>query len=657
VSRRTLLLPSLLLLAACGVEVHRSDPPNTVHLALVAEIAGLDPAQAQEGVSSACVLQIYDTLYEYHHLLRPYVLRPCLAASMPEVSEDGLVHTIRLKHGVRFQDDPCFPDGRGRELTADDVVFCFKRLMDAKTASPGTFIFDGYVEGLDEFRDASSHFHDEAGEEGEGGEEEEEDDSFEARMRRIAYPDVSGVRAPDRYTVQIRLKAPYPQIHYALAMPFTCIYPPEAISCYGDEFLNHPVGTGPFVVESFKRTQRLVLRKNPTYREDFYPSEGMPDDEAAGRLADAGKRLPLCNRLVFTVYKESQPLWLDFLLGNLDRAGIPKDQFDNAVDPATRELRTDLADRGVRLEKTPEIEVIYDCFNMHDPVVGAPNGEKGKAIRRAMSLAFNEEWARAKLYNDRLDSLQGVLVPEFPEYDPTFVNPWKKRPDETREQALARARKLLADAGYTDPEHQIPPIYYEVTDSVTDSQFYAVLKRDMEGIGIDLRATRVTWTQLMKRIDQGDAQMWGLAWVADYPDAQNFLSLFYGPNKAPGPNGASYENPEFDRLYERALALGPCPERTELYRAMQKIVVEDCVWIFKYRRVTYDLLQPWFHNFKRSALQDRYGKYVWAESEERTTTAAVWNRPVLTPLWIALALVGLVVGLTLWGARRRVRAW
>ncbi len=625
-----------LLATGCGVEVHRSDPPNTVHLALTAEIAGLDPAHSQEAVASICCLQIYDTLYEYHHLKRPYELQPCLAAALPEVSEDGLVHTIRIQEGIHFHDDPCFADGKGREVTAHDFVYCLKRLMDAKTASPGTFVLDGYVEGLDAFREASG--------------------AKDLPKHRTEYPDVSGVRAPDRYTLRLRLVKPYPQIHLVLAMPFTSVYPHEAIGFYGDEFLNHPVGTGPFVVESFKRTQHLVLAKNPNYWEDLYPSEGMPEDGPAGRLDDAGKRLPLCNRLVFTVYKETQPVWLDFLLGNLDRAGIPKDQFDNAVDPATRELRGDLADRGVRLEKTTDIEVIYDAFNLHDPVLGTPNGEKGKAIRRAMSLAFNEDWAREKLYNDRLDSLQGLLVPEFPEFDPDFVNPWKKHADETREQALDRARTILADAGYPGGKG-IPPIYYEVTDSVTDSQFYAVLKRDMQEIGIDLRASRVTWTQLMKRIDQGDAQMWGVAWTADYPDAQNFLGLFYGPNKAPGPNGANYENPAFDRLYERAIVLPPCEERTQLYRAMQKIVVEDCVWIFKYRRVTYDLLQPWFHNFKRSALQDRYGKFLWVDSDERRTTAAAWNEPVYGPLWIGLAVVTFVILLTIWGARRRVRAW
>lgn len=635
--RLALILLAVVLapvLPGCGVDLYSDEPADTVHLGLTVEIGGLDPAQCQESVCSTCCLQIYDTLYEYHHLKRPYVLKPCLAHGPPRVSMPGLVHTIRLKEGVLFQDDPCFEGGTGREVTAEDVVFSWKRLMDAHTASPGTWIFDGYVEGFDEFQQASAS----------------------KPKYRTRYEEVAGLRALDRYTLQIRLKKPYPQLHWVLAMSYAAVVPWEAIAAYGDEFLNHPVGTGPFVVESFQRNQRLILGRNPTYRDERYPSEGEPEDRAFGRLDDAGKRLPLADRLVFTIYKEPQPRWLAFLHGQLDRTGIPKDQFDTAVDPATRELRADLAGQGIRLEKTPAIEVIYDAFNLRDPILGTPNGERGRAIRRAMSLAFHEEWARTKLYNDRVDPVQGLLVPEFPEYDPDFENPWKRQLGETREDACARAQKILADAGYPGGKG-IGPLYYDVTDSVVDSQFYGAFRRDMADIGIDLRATRVTWNQMVTRVDQGDAQVWGMSWTADYPDAQNFFMLFYGPNKAPGPNGSSYENPAFDRFYEKTLALPPCEERTKLYRKMQRIIVDDCVWIFKYRRVTYDLMRPWLHNFKRSAMQDRYGKYLRVDAEDRREFLDATDKPVLLPVWIALAVVVVVVGATLIGARKRVRAW
>jgi ABC-type transport system substrate-binding protein len=293
---------------------------------------------------------------------------------------------------------------------------------------------------------------------------------------------------------------------------------------------------------------------------------------------------------------------------------------------------------------------------MLDPVLGTSNGARGRALRRAMSLAFDEAWARQKLYNDRVESIQGLLVPEFPEFDPGFVNPWKQGANETYEQALERARKILADAGYPDGKG-VPPLYAEVTDSTTDDQFHAAFKRDMKRIGLDIRSNRVTFGQMLDRVDKGQAQLWGLAWSADYPDAQNFFQLFYGPNKAPGPNGSSYQNPEFDRLYEQSLSLFPGPERTEIYRRMQQILVEDCVWIFKYRRINFDLTQPWLSNFKRNAISDKFGKYLRVDPALRAREVERINRPVIWPVWAFVGLVAVLVGWTLVGARRRVRAW
>jgi len=631
-------LPLLLLVAiaatGCGAERYPAEPPATAHLYLNEDITGLDPVFAQDEISGACCLQIFDAPYEYEYLVRPYQLKPCLAEALPEVSEDGLVHRFRIRPGVLFHDDPCFPDGKGREVTADDVVFSLKRLMDARLTSPGSWVLEGYVVGLDEFREASRS----------------------KPRNRAEYEAVEGLRAFDRYGVEIRLTRPYPQLHWVLAMVYASVYPHEAIQEYGDEFLNHPVGTGPYRVSSFRRTQRLVLDRNPAYREDTYPTKGTEEDRRLGRLDDAGKRIPFCDRLVFTVYKETQPMWLDFLLGYLDRGGIPKDQFDSAVDPATGEIRADLAARGVQLEKTPAVEIIYDAFNQLDPVLGASNGATGLALRRAMSLAFDEEWARKKLYNDRVESIQGLLVPEFPEFDPEFVNPWKRGADESYEQALARARKLLADAGHPGGQG-IPPIYAEVTDTTTDDQFHAAFKRDMARIGLDIRGNRVTFGQMLDRVDKGQAQLWGLAWGADYPDAQNFFQLFYGPNKAPGPNGSNYQNPEFDRLYEESLSLFPGERRTEIYRRMQRILVEDCAWIFKYRRIDFDLMQPWLHNYKRNTISSKYGKYLRVESALRDREVARINEPVLWPVWV---FVVIVVGLYTWtrvAARRRVRGW
>jgi oligopeptide transport system substrate-binding protein len=646
------LLPAAaLILAGCGADPYPDDVPGTFHAYFQTEMKGFDPIVADEETRNYCVQNVYDSLYEYHWLKRPYELKPCLAAAMPTISEDGLTYTIPLQKGVRFADDPCFPGGKGREFVAADAIFCFQRIMDSRLASPGTFVFDGKVAGLDEFKAASKWMEKDLHRSDYTPKPDE--DGYDVD----GYPAVAGLSAPDAHTLVIRLKSPYPQLLWVLAMGYTAIYPREAVARYGPEFMNHPVGTGPYLVSEYVPRQKLVLVRNPNYRtNDHYPTEGMPGDEKTKRLDDAGKRLPLNDRVVATVFVEQQPQWLYFQSGFLDRTRIPKDSFDGAIDPKTRRLLPELEERGVTLDKDPRLEVIYDCFNMRDPVVGAPAGEKGLAIRRAMSLAFDEEWARINLYNDRVSPLQGPIIEEFPEFDPAFVNPWKRRKDETREQVVVRARKVLADAGFPDGKG-IPPIVYDTVASTTNAQFFLALQRDMKAIGIEMRSNRVTWQEQTQRVKEAKAQMWGVAWGADFPEAQNFLQLFYGPNKSPGPNGANYANPEFDALFDRAAVLQAGEERNRLYRRMQEIAVDQCVWIFKYRRLDFNLIQPWCHGYRFSSIGDKYFKYCRVDEQPRRDAVRALNRP--QPLWAVtgLLVIGLGLGAGALAGRRGRRGW
>jgi oligopeptide transport system substrate-binding protein len=646
--RLALVLPAAaaLFLGGCGADPYPDDVPGTFHAYFPNEMKGFDPVVADEEVRNYCVQNVYDSLYEYEWLKRPYELKPCLAAAMPTVSADGLTWTIPLQKGVVFADDPCFPGGKGRELVADDVIFCFKRIMDERLASPGTFVFDGWIAGLDEFKTASRGF-----------EKDLYRADYEPKADGKGYPAVAGFSAPDPHTLVVRLKAPYPQFLWVLAMGYTAIYPKEAVARYGPEFMNHPVSTGPYLVKEYIPRQKLVCVRNPSYRtNDLYPSAGLPGDEKTRRLDDAGKALPLNDRVVATVFVEQQPQWLYFQAGFLDRTRIPKDNFDGAVDPVTRRLLPEWEARGVTLDKDPRLEVIYDCFNMLDPVVGAPAGAKGLAIRRAMSLAFDEEWARINLYNDRVSAVQGPIIEEFPEFDPAFVNPWKRAKGEPREQSLVRARKVLADAGFPSGKG-IPPIVYDTSSSTTNQQFFLAFQRDMKAIGIEMRSNRVTWQEQIQRIKEAKAQMWGVSWGADYPEAQNFLQLFYGPNKSPGPNGANYQNPEFDALYAKAAVLQPGEERNRLYRRMQEIVVDQCVWIFKYRRLDFNLIQPWCHGYRYNDISAKYFKYCRVDDGPRKSAVAELNRP--QPGWAlaGLGVLGLGIGATAFASRRGRRGW
>ncbi len=643
-----MLLGVSLVSSACGTNPHPNEPAGTLHVHVPSEIKGLDPIQADEETSSVLVINLYDQLYEYEHLKRPFEVKPCLAAAMPEVSEDGLVYTIRLRKGVRFQDDPCFQatNGVGREFVASDVVFSFLRLMDANLDARGTWIFDGKIVGIDEFREASK--------------------KVKAKLGRGAYsledgyPAVAGLRALDASTVEIRVTEPYPQLTWVLAMTYGSIYPHEAVSYYRADFKNHAVTTGPYLVDEFKQTQRIVLRRRPDYRSgDEYPrEEGRPGDAARGRLADAGRALPLNDRVVVTVHKETQPLWLHFMRGYLDRVVVPKDNFEGAIDKKTRELLPEMTARGITLDKDPRLEVIYDCFHMQDPVVG--KGDKARAIRRAMSLAFDYDWARTNLYNDRVERVEGPILEEFPEFDPTFVNEWKPKPGETRPQVLDRARKILADAGLPGgrgPDGKPIEVEQDVQETTQDRQFFQSSQRDFDEIGIVLKPYTATWSEMNSRINKGQAQMFGLSWGADYPEAQNFLQLFYGPNKAPGPNGASYQNPEFDALFAEAATMQATPKRTELYRRCQRIIVDDCVWIVKYRRTNFNLIHPWLKGYRYNDISSKYYKYCRVDAGRRDVDVAGLNRKNWTPVALFVVVSAALVGVTVRAGKRRVRGW
>ncbi len=632
------LLASLL---ACGSNPYPSEPKGTLHTYLRDAVKSLDPALADGQFGVLSVLNLYDQLYEYHYTKRPYELKPCLADALPEMSDDALTYTIRLKQGVRYANDPCFPDGKGREVVASDVVFCLKRLMDSRTKSPGRWVLAGRVEGLDAFTEQSAGVRKNPGR-----------DKY---TQEEGYPEVAGLKAVDRHTLMIKLVEPYPELRWVLAMPYTSIYPPEAVKYHGKEFGQHGVGSGPYRLESFNGTKHLILVKNENFREAYFPTEGSRQAHERGIMKEAGKRLPLNDRVVATVFREDTPLWLYFQRGYLDRGRIPKDNFGGAVDAATMDLLPEMKARGIRLHVDPKLEVIYDAFNMENEVFGYPAGEKGLALRRAISLANDREWAIEHLYNGRATPMQGPIIEEFPEYDPALKNPWLRQPGETREQALARARKVLADAGMPGGEG-VPVLEKDILNDQTSRQHFEAFKRDMSDIGLEFRPYVASWPEFLRRTKEKKASMWGVSWGADYPEAQNFLQLFYGPN-SPSPNSSNFNDAKLNELYAQAIRLPPGQERTRLYREIQRIVVDQCPWVFRFRRITFSLMQPWLHGFYYNDISEKYFQYCRVDEGMRDRRVEEMNQPVVWPVFVVLGLFALLIGTTLFSARRTKRGW
>jgi len=575
-----------LMLGGCGRG--RSDdidgPGKKVrYLALGAKVRGLDPGDIGDTTSSAVGSQCYECLYQYSYLKRPYELEPGLAAAMPEISEDRLTYTIRLRPDVRFVDDPCFPGGKGRLLTAHDFVYAWKRIANVKYLSRNWPFLEDKIVGLDEFRQYTQTV---------------------ASADQVNYSQpVEGLKAVDDHTLRITLKRPCPYFLYTLAHLPSAPMAREAVGFYGDQIQNVTVGTGAFTLKSWKRGSKIVLVRNPNYREEFYPTEGEPGDDEAGLLEDAGKPLPLVDALVYTIIEEDQPLWLSFMKGKIDSAGIPKDFFNQAITPE-RKLSPELARKGIELVVQEQPDNYWFGFNMEDPVVG-----KNRPLRRAMSCAWNRQEYIDVFNNGRGYPAKGIFPRMFKEYDPAMENPWT-------EFNLDRAREQMKEAEAIHGGPITVTLSLPGTDT-TVRQYGGYFQRSMEKIGLNVVLDYMDWPTFQDKVHHKSVQIFSMGWVADFPDAQNFLFLFYGANVSPGPNNFNYRNPEFDELYSRFDTMDPGPERVELARKLERIVVDDVPCIFSAHRVAFVPYYKYVRNYKPHAFGWGAAKYSDLDLELR----------------------------------------
>lgn len=576
-----------LLATACTKKVDDTD--TTIYTYVKANIKGLDPIKANDLYSNTAVSQIYEGLLEYHYLKRPFTLQPALADGMPVASADGLTHTFKIKKGVKFHDNPCFANGKGRDVTAKDFVYSFRRIADPKNVSDGFWIFDGKIVGLNEWAEAT-------------------------KTGKADYnTPIEGLQTPDDNTLVIKLKAPYYQLYYVLAMGFASVVPREAVEKYGAEIINNPVGTGPFMLakaSDWIRNSKLTLLRNPNYRQELYPSEGEPEDAARGLLADAGKPVPFAEKLVIQEITEDQPRWQNFMKGNLDYIEVPNDNFDSVIAKDNRkDINDEIKSKGMRLGITPYADTTYNGFNTKDPILG-----KSKELRQAISLTQDTATMIAKFYNGRAVAAQGPIPPGFGSYDADFKNPYVQF-------NLEKAKALLAKAGYPEGKG-LPEIQYDIPSDSKQRQLAEFFAQGAAAIGVKIKINPSTWPQFSDKIKKSQTQIFGIAWSADYPDAQNFFQLFYSKNASPGPNDTSFTNAEFDKLYEKALLMPPSPERDAVYKQMRDVVVEEAPWMFGIHRLRYELVQGWLSNYKYNDMSFDGYKYIKVDPKKRAELKA-----------------------------------
>jgi len=554
-SLRFLIITSVVfMLGAC------SDGPDIGGLKVYRHSLGgaptsLDPVQAATVYANHVVVNVYDTLYSYKYLKRPYELKPNLADALPQVSEDGLSYTIRIKQGVHFIDDPAFPDGKGREVTAQDFVYSMKRHFDPKSRSQGSWLWAGKIKGMAEWKKAGAHYQQE----------------------------VEGLRALDRYTIRIQLTKPFPQLVHTLAQGFAAIVPREAVEYYGREFPVRPVGSGPYRLQTLDSV-RAVLVRNPKFRHEPIDLEYEGYDPALhdgyGVQAIEGKIPPLVDRLEIHFIKEGLSRWNSFTKGDeIQYATIPKELLDEVLAQKQPEvvLRPEYAERFF-MTSGLENGFVHTDFNMKDPRIGYnPDKEREKrnhALRCAIRYAFDWEERNRTFYNDMGFVFPGIIPPVTPEYDPDA-------PRDALEHNPEKGRKLLAEHGWTP--NNLPTLVYGGVASVTTRQMFEQFRGWLMQIGYPKEKivfdSYASFGDYNRAVKQAKVMIIGMGWGLDYPDAENTLQLFYGPNGAPGSNASNFDDAEYNRLYETSSVMQPSTERTRIFRRMNQIVLDACVTI------------------------------------------------------------------------------
>lgn len=591
-------------ICGCGGSAPDEEPNEMVlHHVLHSRIKGLDPGDMRDVYSMMVGSQIFETLYDYHFLKRPYELIPLLAEDMPQVSPDGLTFTIKIKRGVYFQDDVCFPGGRGRELKAGDFVFSIKRIVNIKYLSPSWALFDERIVGLDEFREYTK--------------------SCKSEADADYLQPVEGLATSDDYTLVIKLKKPWPQlIGAALADISTVPVAKEAVDYYGKDIISHPVGTGPFKLNVWRRGSYIELGRNPTFRGELYPSEGEEGDAEAGYLDDAGKPIPFADKVVWTVIEEYQPAWLLFLQGKIDATVIPKDNYGEVM-TEDGQLKAKMKQLNIQLKTFPDPSTFWLGFNMADGVLG-----NNKPLRLAISRAIDRQKFIELFFNGRHMVADGLIPPMMACYDPQIKQKGYARYDPQEAQKLLKDAEAVYGA-------KLPMLKIAMPGTDTWSrQFGQFLERSLAAIGLEVDVQYMDLPTYQEKVNTKSAQMFASGTTAGTPDAQDFLSMFYSRNASPGPNKFNYFNPEFDRLYEKAELMGGClalaiphgTERDELCRKMEIIVLEDCPAAFLNHRVGYVLHHDWYKNYKPHAFAYGLSKYRRIDMAGRTAYKEIVRR-------------------------------
>jgi len=603
----------------------------------------LDPAEVGDSLSHHIAGQIHAVPFQYKYLKRPLELEPGLSEDLgkwgkhPGIGPLGEAKyelkgkntfTIKFKKGINFQNDICFDseknDSLTREIIAKDYAYSIKRQADPNSKAKGTFLIRGLLYGLEEFSEKIR---------------KETKDGSKSNLNQ----NLKGLEILDRYTIRLTLTKESKILKYFFTNIFSSPTPAECVDYYDGSsisrphFRRHPIASGAYRLKAWREGHSIHLVKNENYRNEPYPNEGSLGDKKLGLLADTGQMLPLIEDLYFLIIKQTIPKWLLFEQGYQDGAGIPRDVFGQVV--FQNNLTQKYKDRNIRLTISPELVSYYFVFNMEDKKIGGFSKE-AKLLRQALSLALDR-----KLYIDTLRNGRGIIAhspipPGIDGYRPEYKNPWV-------EFNPKKAKNLLEEAGYPagiDPETARPlEIRYMMVahpSLIDDGRFY---QKCFERIGIKLVIDTYDWATLTKKLRSAKFQISQGGWMADYPEAENFMQLLFSKNIGDtATNSARYNNLVFDKLYLKLYKAKNAVEKSEIVAQIMEVLNEDMPWLFTFHPTTFGLFHHWYLNNKDHPLGHGLARYKRIDTKKRADYQKVYNKPMYIVLF-GMALIILII--------------
>jgi oligopeptide transport system substrate-binding protein len=569
----------ILLLCGLVAAAHAADPAKVLRITFLAAETGFDPVKISDYYSGTVIEAIFEPLLTYDYLARPAKLVPNAAESLPLVTDTGRIYTLKVKRGIYFADDPAFK-GRARELTAEDYAYSIKRFLDPRNRSPYSFLFEGKIVGLDEL-------------------------AAQARQSgRFDYDaKVAGLEVPDRYTLRIRLRKTDFNFSHVLAFPLVGAVAREVVDAYGDDINSHPVGTGAYRLKRYVRSSKIVLEANPRYRGkiwDFAAGTDPRDREIVAQMK--GKQLPQIGTVEISIMEETQSRWLAFERGETDLE-YQLEELAPKFMTADGRLRPEFAQRGIKLDRSVDPEIIYMHFNMQESIGGAPNPLGGFsrekiALRRAIAMAYRIDDQLRIIRKGQAVKAEYPIPPGVAGHDPYYRSSIRYDP-RTANALLDRFGYKKGPDGYRNQPDGTPlTVQYWSMPIERDRQFDELLRRSLDAIGVRVEIRKERFAELIKLDKQCRIMMRNSAWIADYPDGDNFMQLLYGPNTGQS-NSACYRSPQFDRLYEQSKLLPDGPARDKLYHDMTRLMEVHTVWILEDSRYRNVLLQPYVLGYKK----------------------------------------------------------